>query len=110
MSNASALSGMSSGSLLLDGGVSREERQQSGDGGGWGRLSGVGTPGGYNSCSEAPTPHSFDADRALSASLLREGAAAAGGDVGEAGDKTGKKSLAWRQSPCLGQYDNNENT
>jgi hypothetical protein len=80
------MSGMSGYSTMssLDGGLSRDDRQHSADGAGWGRLSGVNTPGGYHSsrcCSEAQTPHGFDADRAAA---LREGsAAAAGGAPGE---------------------------
>ncbi|KAF6255509.1 hypothetical protein COO60DRAFT_1534606 [Scenedesmus sp. NREL 46B-D3] len=69
----------------LDGGFSRDERQHSADGAGWGRLSGVNTPAGYHSsrcCSEAQTPRGADAGRAAA---LREGsAAAAGGEAGAA--------------------------
>ncbi|WIA36477.1 hypothetical protein OEZ86_007777 [Tetradesmus obliquus] len=84
----SHMSGMSGYSTMssLDGGLSRDERQHSADGGGWGRLSGVNTPHGYHSsrcCSETQTPHGFDADRA--AALRGAGTTAAGsGDPGAA--------------------------
>jgi hypothetical protein len=80
----SGMSGYSTMSSLDGGGLSRDDRQHSADGGGWGRLSGVNTPAGYHSshcCSEAQTPHGFDAaDRA--AVLRQGGAAAAGGEQG----------------------------
>jgi hypothetical protein len=95
MSGYSQMSGYSAMSSL-DGGLSREERQHSADGAGWGRLSGVNTPGGYHTpsrcCSEAQTPHGFDADRAA---VLREGSAAASG--GEPGRNS---NLLWPLTHC----------
>jgi hypothetical protein len=104
MSGYSQMSGYSTMSSL-DGGLSREDRQHSADGAGWGRLSGVNTPGGYHTpsrcCSEAQTPHGFDADRAA---VLREGSAAAtGGEPGawwtdSCGFLYSEQLICWRAS------------